>query len=313
MIHFDFDDRYQDEHVVGSAISRRDGVCLSVVVHGLLAAGADRRSAARRSSSPRPEELAQRQAGARARSAKPRSGGSSSSSRGSTRRRCSRRERASCRIWIAARRRRRSRASPRTRCRSRAATPPERVEAAEAEQRARGRGAAAAAAARAPKPSARVAAAGRHRVPAAARDASAAAVGRRSAKRCATCSATCRTRRSTTRRAARTIPGATIQFDTKGVEFGPWLRRFVAQVRRNWFVPQAAMAFRGHVVLQFNIHETARSPTSSSCSRRRSTRSTAPPSTRSSGRIPTAPLPPEYPSDKAFFTVTFYYNEEPPN
>jgi TonB family protein len=26
---------------------------------------------------------------------------------------------------------------------------------------------------------------------------------------------------------------------------------------------------------------------------------------------PTEPLPPEYPSDKAFFTVTFYYNEEP--
>jgi len=27
---------------------------------------------------------------------------------------------------------------------------------------------------------------------------------------------------------------------------------------------------------------------------------------------PTYPLPPEYPSDRAFFTVTFYYNEAPP-
>jgi hypothetical protein len=26
---------------------------------------------------------------------------------------------------------------------------------------------------------------------------------------------------------------------------------------------------------------------------------------------PTQPLPPEYPDDKAFFTVTFYYNEVP--
>ena len=26
---------------------------------------------------------------------------------------------------------------------------------------------------------------------------------------------------------------------------------------------------------------------------------------------PTQPLPPEYPSDKAFFTVTFFYNETP--
>jgi outer membrane biosynthesis protein TonB len=26
---------------------------------------------------------------------------------------------------------------------------------------------------------------------------------------------------------------------------------------------------------------------------------------------PTQPLPPEYPADRAFFTVTFYYNEQP--
>ena len=45
-----------------------------------------------------------------------------------------------------------------------------------------------------------------------------------------------------------------LQFDTKGVEFGPWIRRFIAQVRRNWFVPYAAMSLRGHVVLTFNVH-----------------------------------------------------------
>ena len=56
----------------------------------------------------------------------------------------------------------------------------------------------------------------------------------------------------------QTDPGTAIQFDTKGVEFGPWIRRFVAQVRRNWFVPQAAWAFRGRVVLQFNIHRDGR-------------------------------------------------------
>ena len=38
MIHFDFDNRYQDENVVGSAISRREGVVVSVVFHVLLAA-----------------------------------------------------------------------------------------------------------------------------------------------------------------------------------------------------------------------------------------------------------------------------------
>ena len=45
-----------------------------------------------------------------------------------------------------------------------------------------------------------------------------------------------------------------LQFDTKGVEFGPWIRRFIAQVRRNWFVPYAAMSLRGHVVLTFYVH-----------------------------------------------------------
>jgi TonB family protein len=108
-------------------------------------------------------------------------------------------------------------------------------------------------------------------------------------------------------------PGATIQFDTKGVEFGPWLRRFVAQVRRNWFIPQAAMVMSGHVVLQFNIHRDGSitdlvivQPSSIEAF-----------NNAAYGAIvtsnPTAPLPPEYPSDKALFTVTFYYNEEPPN
>lgn len=107
-------------------------------------------------------------------------------------------------------------------------------------------------------------------------------------------------------------PGATIQFDTKGVEFGPWLRRFVAQVRRNWFIPQSAMVMSGNVVLQFNIHRNGQitdvvvgrpSPIESF-------------NNAAYGAIvssnPTEPLPPEYPSDKAFFTVTFYYNEQPP-
>ena len=107
-------------------------------------------------------------------------------------------------------------------------------------------------------------------------------------------------------------PGATIQFDTKGVEFGPWLRRFVAQVRRNWFVPQAAMVLSGHVVLQFNIHRDGAitdivvvQPSSIQAF-----------NNAAYGAIvtsnPTAPLPPEYPSEQALFTVTFYYNEEPP-
>jgi TonB family protein len=102
-----------------------------------------------------------------------------------------------------------------------------------------------------------------------------------------------------------------IQFDSKGVDFGPWLRRFVAQVKRNWFVPQAAMIMKGHVVITFNIHRNGaitdievRQP-----SHIESFNQAAVNALMSSN--PTQPLPPEYPSDTAFFTVTFLYNEDP--
>ena len=105
--------------------------------------------------------------------------------------------------------------------------------------------------------------------------------------------------------------GPAIQFDTKGVEFGPWIRRFVAQVKRNWLIPYAAMTARGHVVVTFNVHKDGSitdlqvvGPSAVGAF-----------NTAAFGALatsnPTAPLPPEYPADKAFFTVTFFYNEEP--
>ena len=107
-------------------------------------------------------------------------------------------------------------------------------------------------------------------------------------------------------------PGATIQFDTKGVEFGPWLRRFVAQVRRNWFVPYAATTFRGRVVLQFNIHKDGHITDISVVDPSGINAFNLAANNAILGSNPTEPLPPEYPDPKAFFTVTFYYNESPP-
>ena len=105
--------------------------------------------------------------------------------------------------------------------------------------------------------------------------------------------------------------GPAIQFDTKGVEFGPWIRRFVAQVKRNWFIPYAAMVMKGHVVLTFNVHRDGHitdlavlQPSSVDAFTNAAYNALA-------ASNPTQPLPPEYPSDVAFFTVTFYYNENP--
>jgi TonB family protein len=106
--------------------------------------------------------------------------------------------------------------------------------------------------------------------------------------------------------------GPEIQFDTKGVEFGPWIRRFIAQVKRNWFIPYAAMSMKGHVVIQFNVHKDGTitdlavvgpSPVDAFNNAAFGALS---------GSNPTQPLPPEYPDSKAFFTVTFFYNETPP-
>ena len=106
--------------------------------------------------------------------------------------------------------------------------------------------------------------------------------------------------------------GPDIQFDSKGVDFGSWLRRFRAQIYRNWFIPYAAMSMSGNVVLTFDVHKdgavtdlTIKRPsavdafTNSAFNAMR-------------GSNPTYPLPPEYPDDHAFFTVTFYFNERPP-
>lgn len=107
--------------------------------------------------------------------------------------------------------------------------------------------------------------------------------------------------------------GPTIQFDTKGVEFGPWIRRFIAQVQGNWepLIPQAAMYMSGRVVLTFNVHKSGAVTDLVVASP-----STVEAFTNAAfgamvSSNPTAPLPVEYPADRAFFTVTFFYNERP--
>jgi TonB family protein len=102
-----------------------------------------------------------------------------------------------------------------------------------------------------------------------------------------------------------------IQFDSKGVDFGPWLRRFIAQIRRNWFIPLAAQTLRGHVVITFYVGKDGRitelrvvRPSNIDAFNNSSFNALA-------ASNPTQPLPPEYPDDRAFFTVTFYYNENP--
>ena len=82
-------------------------------------------------------------------------------------------------------------------------------------------------------------------------------------------------------------------------------------MKRNWFVPYAAMSLKGHVVITFNVHKDGRisdlqvlRPSDVAAFNNAALNALA-------TSNPTMALPPEYPSDKAFFTVTFYYNEAP--
>jgi outer membrane biosynthesis protein TonB len=106
--------------------------------------------------------------------------------------------------------------------------------------------------------------------------------------------------------------GESVQFDSKGVEFGPWLARFIAQVRSNWMIPQAAMSMHGNVSISFFVHKNGRI-TEVTVARPASIEAFT-----LSGRNailtsnPTIPLPAEYPDEKCFFTVTFFFNEQPP-
>jgi TonB family protein len=107
--------------------------------------------------------------------------------------------------------------------------------------------------------------------------------------------------------------GPSIQFDSKGVEFGPWIRRFQAQIYRNWFVPYAAMSLRGHVVLSFYVHKDGTITDLQVLKPSVIDAFTKSAVNAIRGCNPTMPLPPEYPDEKALFTVTFYFNEYPPS
>ena len=71
------------------------------------------------------------------------------------------------------------------------------------------------------------------------------------------------------------------------------------------------MSLRGHVVIQFNVHKDGSitdlavvGPAATEAFNNAAYGALA-------SSNPTQPLPPEYPTEKAFFTVTFFYNETP--
>lgn len=105
--------------------------------------------------------------------------------------------------------------------------------------------------------------------------------------------------------------GEAIRFDTKGVEFGPWVRRFLAQIRKNWLIPKAEMSLRGVVAVSFNVHRDGTitdivvvGPCKVEAFNASSLNAIA-------ASNPVQPPPAEFPDEKAPITLRFYYNEMP--
>jgi TonB family protein len=105
--------------------------------------------------------------------------------------------------------------------------------------------------------------------------------------------------------------GPSFQFDSKGVDFGSWLRRFKAQVYRNWLIPYAAMALHGHTVLRFTIHKDGSISDLIVLQPSTVDAFTKAAFNAINASNPTVPLPQEYPDESMVMTVIFYYNEMP--
>lgn len=104
-------------------------------------------------------------------------------------------------------------------------------------------------------------------------------------------------------------PGASM--DTKGVEFGPWIRRFMSRVRRQLDVHPDYSSTIGCAVLAFKVHRDgtisdvivknpSSTPTLSETSRRALVAAS-----------PVEPLPSGFSDEFVSITSTFYYNMSP--
>ena len=106
-------------------------------------------------------------------------------------------------------------------------------------------------------------------------------------------------------------PGAAVVFDSKGADFGPWLRQFIPRLKSHWFLPYALTAYTGHVVVTFrvakdgSIHDLALKEPSSVTGFNKA----AMEAVRGVQKAP--PLPVRFRPQYATFTITFFYNEKP--
>jgi TonB family protein len=104
---------------------------------------------------------------------------------------------------------------------------------------------------------------------------------------------------------------ATIQLDSKGVDLRAWLGGYIAGLKKNWFIPQSAMASKGRVVVSLGVRKSGVVTgidvvgPSDVAAFNDSAREAV------FAARPALPLPDAYPADVLALTITFYFNEQP--
>ncbi len=102
----------------------------------------------------------------------------------------------------------------------------------------------------------------------------------------------------------------TLYYNDKGANFVPWIRRMIAEVRRNWFIPYSISFNHGHVAVGISV---ARDGTITDLkllipSGTSGFDNAAVGALRASQLMP---LPADYPDEKFDIILVFWYNERP--
>jgi TonB family protein len=104
---------------------------------------------------------------------------------------------------------------------------------------------------------------------------------------------------------------ATVKFDSKGVDFGPWVRTFMATVNRSWTIPREMASIKGKVVVTFVVHKSG-SVTDIVVATLSDVAAFNDSARKAIFAASVAlPLPDSFPAESCPFTVTFYFNERP--
>jgi TonB family protein len=106
--------------------------------------------------------------------------------------------------------------------------------------------------------------------------------------------------------------GAAVQFDSKGVDFEPWVKGYVAALKQWWVIPRSAAGTKGRVVIALVMRKSGvvsgiEIVGPSTVADFNESAQAAVLAAR-----PAPPLPDAFPDDACPMRVTFYFNEMPP-